>query len=109
MRTPQQIEAMVPISDRTAHRCPLLREAQLEVVRRFANTEARRFAPGETLYEVGDRAVPAWFVLEGTTDIVGHDGLDQETPLRQLQAGQFTGELHQLSERPALASARAGS
>jgi thioredoxin reductase (NADPH) len=108
MRTPQQIEAMVPTSDRSAQRFPLLREGQLETVRRFANTEARRFAPGEAIFEVGERAVPAWFLLEGTADLVGRDGLDQQIPLRQLEAGHFTGELHQLTERPALAGARAG-
>src|SRR5262249_28034896 len=109
MRTSEQIEAMVPISDRSAQRFPMLRDAQLEVVRRFANTDPRTFAPDEALYEVGDRSVPAWFLLEGTIDIVGYDGLDQEKLLRHLEPGQFTGELNQLTERPALASARAGS
>jgi hypothetical protein len=45
MRTPEQIEAMVPISDRSAQRFPRLRETQLELVRRFANAEERRFSP----------------------------------------------------------------
>ena len=49
MRTPEQIEAMVPISDRSAQRFPRLRETQLELVKRFANAEARRFAPGEKI------------------------------------------------------------
>ena len=57
MRTPEQIEAMVPISDRSAQRFPRLRETQLELVRRFANAEERRFAPGEKIFEVGDRGV----------------------------------------------------
>src|SRR5690349_24126366 len=103
MRTTQQIEAMVPTSDRSAQRFPLLREAQLDVVRRFANTEPRTFAAGETLYQVGDRGVPAWFLLEGNADVLGQDGLDQQTLLRQLEPGQFTGELNQLTDRPALA------
>ena len=76
MRTPEQIEAMVPISDRSAQRFPRLRETQLELVRRFANAEARRFSPGEKIFEVGDRGVPAWFLLEGTADLFGRDGLD---------------------------------
>jgi hypothetical protein len=45
MRTPEQIEAMVPVSDRSAQRFPLLRDAQLAVVKRFAEEEARSFAP----------------------------------------------------------------
>ena len=83
MRTPEQIEAMVPISDRSAQRFPRLRETQLEVVKRFANVEARRFAPGDKIYEVGDRGVPSWFLLEGSAESFGRDGLDQEIAVRQ--------------------------
>ena len=108
MRTPEQIEAMVPISDRSAQRFPRLRETQLEVVKRFANVEARRFAPGEKIYEVGDRGVPSWFLLEGSAESFGRDGLDQEIVLQELERGHFTGELHQLGERSTLAGARAG-
>ena len=39
----------------------------------------------------------------------GRDGFDEETSLRELEPGQFTGELHQLGDRPSLAGARAGS
>ncbi|HYM27941.1 MAG TPA: FAD-dependent oxidoreductase, partial [Steroidobacteraceae bacterium] len=92
----------------SAQRFPRLREAQLEVVKRFAHQGARAFAPGATLFNVGDREVPAWFVLEGAVDVFGRDGFDQETTLRRLESGQFTGELHQLSDRPTLAGARAG-
>ena len=41
MRTQEQLEAMVPASDRSAQRFPRLREAQLDVVKRFAGTEPR--------------------------------------------------------------------
>ena len=109
MRTPEQIEAMVPVSDRSAQRFPRLRETQLELVRRFANAEARRYSPGENIFEVGDRGVPAWFLLEGTADLFGRDGLEQEIALRELDSGHFTGELHQLGDRPTLAGARAGA
>ena len=108
MRTPEQIEAMVPLSDRSAQRFPRLRQEQLEVVRRFANTESKRFSPRESIFQVGERGVPAWFLLEGTAEIFGRDGLDQEIFLRQIESGHFTGELHQLSERPTLAGALAG-
>jgi hypothetical protein len=79
MRTPEQIEAMVPISDRSAQRFPRLRETQLELVGRFANAEARRFSPGEPIFQVGDRGVPAWFLLEGSAESFGRDGLDRPT------------------------------
>jgi thioredoxin reductase (NADPH) len=108
MRTPQQVEAMVPVADRSAQRFPRLTDAQLEVVKRFADTEARSFSPGDSLFQMGDRGVPAWFLLEGSVELVGRVGVEQETTLRELESGQFTGELHQLSDRPALAGAVAG-
>jgi thioredoxin reductase (NADPH) len=109
MRTPEQIEAMVPLSDRSAQRFPRLRQEQLEVVRRFANAEPRRFSPGESIFQVGERGVPAWFLLEGSAEVFGRDGLDQEISLQQIESGHFTGELHQLTERPTLAGALAGA
>ena len=60
---------MVPASDRSAQPFPVLRDAQLEVVKLFANAAARSFAPAELLYDVGQRGVPAWFVLEGGIDM----------------------------------------
>ena len=99
---------MVPISDRSAQRFPRLRQAQLEVVKRFAGTAPRAFSPRESIFEVGDRAVPAWFVLEGSAELFGRDGLDRETALWTLEIGDFTGELHQLGDMPSLAGARAG-
>ena len=109
MRTPQQMEAMVPLSDRSAQRFPRLRAEQLEVVKRFANTEPRRFSPRESIFQVGERGVPAWFLLEGSAELFGRDGLDQEIALRHIESGQFTGELHQLTDRPTLAGALAGT
>ena len=108
VRTLQQIEEMVPISDRTAQRFPRLREAQLDVVRRFAEAQERTFAPGESIYNAGERGVPAWFLLRGSAEISGRDGLNQEIDLQRVESGQFTGELHQLTGGPALAGAVAG-
>jgi thioredoxin reductase (NADPH) len=109
MRTPEQIEVIVPLSDRSAQRFPRLRKEQLEVVQRFANAEPRSFSPRESIYQVGERGVPAWFLLEGSAELFGRDGLDQEIALQQIQSGQFTGELHQLTDRPTLAGALAGA
>jgi thioredoxin reductase (NADPH) len=108
MRTPEQIEAIAPAADRSAQRFPFLSEGQLDVVRRFTNAEPRVFAPGESVYEIGDHGVPAWFILEGGVEIYGRVGFDEEFDIRSLEAGQFTGEMHQLADRPALAGARAG-
>src|SRR5690349_9970326 len=100
MSTVTPIEAVVPVSDRSAQRFPKLRDTQLEVVKRFAQNEPRTFAPAEHLYELGDRDVPSWFIVEGSVELFGRDGLEQETALRKLESGQFTGELNQLSGRP---------
>jgi thioredoxin reductase (NADPH) len=108
MTTPEQIEATPPVSDRSAQRFPRLREAQLEVVKRFADSQPHAFSPAEFLYQVGDRGVPTWFVLEGSAEVFARDGLDQQTSIRHLERGDFTGELHQLSDRPTLAEAVAG-
>ena len=109
MRTQEQIEAMVPVGDRSAQRFPRLRDAQLDIVKRFADAEARGFSPGEPIFQMGQRGVPAWFLLEGSAELFGRAGLDEEIALRELARGQFTGELHQLADKPTLAGARAGA
>jgi len=109
MRTAQQIEAIAPLADRQAQRFPRLRDAQLEIVRRFAEGPAREFSPGQSVFQVGERDVPAWFVMKGSIERFGLDGLDQQTSLQTLEAGQFTGELHQLTGSPTLTGAVAGA
>jgi thioredoxin reductase (NADPH) len=109
MATPEQLDIMAPDSERSAQRFPRLRQDQLEVVRRFAHIEATRFAPGENIFQVGERGVPAWFLLEGSAEVFGRDGLDQAISLQRLESGQFTGELHQLTGRPTFAGALAGT
>ena len=107
MRTPEQIEALVPAADRSAQRFPRLREAQLAGVKRFAVDPVRTFAPGEALFAVGEHCVPTWFLLSGPAELFGRDGLDAETSLRELESGQFTGELNELADRPSLTGAKA--
>jgi thioredoxin reductase (NADPH) len=108
MRTAQQIAQMVPVDDRSAQRFPRLREAQLDVVKRFADAHEQSFAPGESVFEVGVRGVASWFLLRGSAVLSGRDGLNQRIDLDTLESGQFTGELHQLTGGPALAGAVAG-
>lgn len=108
MRSPEQIEAIAPVADRTAQRFPRLIDNQLEIVKRFADGRVREFARGESLFQIGERNAPAWFLLSGSAQIFGQDGLDQQTPLQAIQSGQFTGELNQLTGGPTLAGAVAG-
>jgi thioredoxin reductase (NADPH) len=109
MRTLEQIEALAPAADRSAQRFPRLREAQLGIVKRFAQDPPRSFAPGESLFQDGDHCVPTWFLLSGSVELFSRDGFDDETSLRELESGQFTGELNELADRPSLTGAKAGS
>jgi len=88
---------------------PVLDAAQIEIARRFASGEARHFAPGELIYDVGTRNVPSWLVLEGGIETSRRDGLHRESSVVSLSSGQFSGEVSQLSGRGTLASGRAGS
>lgn len=76
---------------------------------RFASGMERAFDPGETLYTIGDRQVPAWLVLEGSVAVSRRNGLRGEVPITVHEAGEFTGEVSQLGGCPSLASGRAGS
>ncbi|MBS0331654.1 MAG: FAD-binding protein, partial [Proteobacteria bacterium] len=87
---------------------PVLDAGQIETARRFASGPARTFAPGEQLYDVGQRDVPAWLLLEGSIAVTRHDGLGHEEPVTVERPGQFTGEVSQLAGRGTLAAAKAG-
>src|SRR6478752_6529856 len=99
---------MPTVSTRAHQMFPVLNPAQIATARRFAAEEERRFAPAEVIYRAGDKNVTAWLVLEGEIEISRHDGLRADAPIATLAAGQFTGEVGQLSGRPALANAQAG-
>ena len=87
---------------------PVLDVAQIETAKRFASGEARSFAPGAIIYDVGERPAPAWLVLEGTIEVARRDGLNHEAATATLATGQFSGEISQLAGRAALATGRAG-
>jgi thioredoxin reductase (NADPH) len=81
---------------------------QIATARRFASGAPRSFAPGEVVYDVGERQAPSWLVLEGSIQVVGRDGLSAEVAITTHVAGQFSGEVSQLSGRASLAAGRAG-
>ena len=58
---------------------PVFDRAQIETAKRFASGPARNFAPGEVVFEVGERNAPAWLVLKGSIDVVRRDGLNRES------------------------------
>ena len=72
---------------------PVLSALQIETARRFASGEAQRFAPGEVVFEVGERQAPAWLVLEGEIQVIRRDGRGREEPIATEGVGQFSGKL----------------
>jgi len=88
---------------------PVLDAGQVELATRFASGAPRDFAPGEPLFEVGQRDAPAWLVLKGSIDIARRDGVHGDALITSHCAGQFSGEISQLAGRESLASGRAGA
>ena len=99
---------MSAIADRYDQMFPVLDAPQVEAAKRFASGEARRYAPGELIYDVGVRNAPAWLVVDGTLEVVRRDGLHRESSVVSLTPGQFSGEISQLGGRGTIASGHAG-
>ena len=74
----------------------------------FAVDAPRRYEPGETLFDVGQRHAPAFLILSGEAEIHRHDGSGHDTVIVSHGAGEITGEISQLGGRASLASGRAG-
>src|SRR6516164_10281182 len=87
---------------------PVLDGSQIDTAKRLANAPERDFAPGEMVYNIGERDVPTWLVLKGSMDVVRRDGLNHETAITNLGPGQFSGEVNQLAGAATLASVSAG-
>lgn len=87
---------------------PVLDAAHLDTAKRFASGPAQQFKSGDLVYDVGTRNAPAWLVLDGGLEIVRRDGLHRESSVISLSAGQFSGEVSQLSGHGTIAAGRAG-
>ncbi len=99
---------MTLIATRAHQMFPVLDAAQIEAAKRFASGPAKEFAPGQAVFGAGERHAPAWLVLKGSIDVVRRDGLNREAAIISHCAGQFSGEVSQLSGRESLAAGRAG-
>lgn len=99
---------MSVLQERAHHAFPTLTPAEVQAAGRFASGDPRRFAPGAPLYQVGERNVSAWLVLEGAVEVVRRDGRGVERPIVVHGPGQMTGEVSQLSGAATLATGRAG-
>jgi thioredoxin reductase (NADPH) len=69
----------------------------------------RTFAPGEMVWNIGDRSTDFYVVLAGTLEIVSRDAFGEETVIASHTAGRFSGETTMLSGRARMVAARAGS
>ncbi len=87
---------------------PTLTARDIAAARRFASGDSRTFAPGEIVFDIGQRDAPAWLLLHGTIEALRRDGLGHELPIVVHGPGQFTGEVSQLAGRASLAAGRAG-
>lgn len=87
---------------------PVLSAHELALARRFASGPERRFAPGETVYTIGERDSPSWLVLDGAIDVQRRDGLSRDARVTTHGPGQFSGEINQLAGRPSIAGGTAG-
>ena len=79
---------------------PVLEPAEIERLRRFG--EPRSFAAGEFLVRAGKAASAMFVILKGEIVVTQRDDFVQHEPIVTIGPGTFTGELAQLSGRPAL-------
>jgi thioredoxin reductase (NADPH) len=92
------------LAERRAQMFPALTAAQFERITRFGVEET--FAPGEIVFEQGDRDVPFYVVVDGELEVV-HPSCEIEQPITVHHAREFTGEATMLADRRVLVRGRA--
>jgi thioredoxin reductase (NADPH) len=95
-----------PIMDtRRDQMFPVLDADDMERVRRFGRVRA--YQSGEAVFKVGQVSPGIVIVLSGKIDVTQHDESGRRTLIVTHGRGEFTGELAQLANRPALVDAYA--
>ncbi|NUS20868.1 MAG: FAD-dependent oxidoreductase [Mesorhizobium sp.] len=84
---------------------PILTDADIDRMRRFG--EAHAYAAGEHIVTAGAVSPGLILILSGKVDITQAGGLGQRETIVSHGAGNFIGELAQLSNRPSLVNAEA--
>ncbi len=79
---------------------PVLEPAQIDRLRRFA--EPRSFSDGERLVSAGEAASAMYIIVKGEVVAKQRDDIVKYDPIVTVSPGMFSGELAQLSARPAL-------
>ncbi|MGA9665490.1 MAG: cyclic nucleotide-binding domain-containing protein, partial [Gallionella sp.] len=96
--------AALTLSTRISQLFPTLTPAQ--IARIAALGRRRPIRPGDVLIEAGSENIPFFLVVEGKVEILRPSGAT-ETLVVTHGPGQFTGEIQMISNRRALARARA--
>lgn len=100
-----ELIAPIPLTASRAEQIfPTLTAAQLQ--RLAAHGRARSARTGEVLVELGDKDIPVFVVISGELEIV-RPSFTQETLIRIVGPGNFTGEINTLSGRRAFVRLRA--
>jgi thioredoxin reductase (NADPH) len=79
---------------------PSLGEIDIRHVRRFG--VEHHYRDGAVVFQAGRQTAGIMFVLTGAITVYRHDGFDKSSRITTLCPGQFTGEVGQLSDRPAM-------
>jgi thioredoxin reductase (NADPH) len=79
---------------------PVLSAGEIARIQRFG--QPVRFAAGERLYVAGEPSPGMFLILQGAVAAIQRDGMGPHAQLTRHAAGQFTGEVGQLSGGPAL-------
>ena len=82
---------------------PRLDHAQIESLARCTRAERKRYRDGERFFRVGDRTYHFYVVLSGRIEIVDESN-DPPRAVTHHEPGEFTGDVQQLTGRPALVS-----
>ena len=83
---------------------PKLDGSQIAAIGRCGRASLERYEAGRKLFEVGDRDFKFFVIRSGEVEIVGESG-DAPRTVAIHGPGEFTGEVGQLTGRPALVSA----
>jgi len=94
----------MPESDLLSIAFPKLTDSQIESLGRCADAKLRKFSPGEKLFEVGQRDFKFFVVKTGEVEILDELSEPPQT-ITVHKAGDFTGDVSQLTGRPAIVSA----
>ena len=87
------------LANRREQMFPTLTPGEIEAARRFATP--RRYRDGEHIFETGKPAAGLHVIVSGVVRITGRDGHGHDLPITEHRAGNFAGEIAQLSGAPA--------